>query len=97
MIEQQCAADCILTPDRAYGEHNLAATARGVSKWTGVLAYCARYGLDATRTLAIGDDDNDVTMLKNAGVGLAMTHASSAVLAVADATAESWAQVLDYV
>ena len=45
-IEQQRAADCVLSPDRAYGDHNLAATARGVSKWTGVLAYCARYGID---------------------------------------------------
>ena len=96
MIEEQRAGDCVLTPDRAYGEHNLAATARGVSKWTGILAYCARHGIDARRVLAIGDDDNDVTMLSNAGVGLAMAHASPAVLAVANAVVDDWTQLLDY-
>ena len=96
MIEELCVADCILTPDRAYGEHNLAATARGVSKWTGILAYCARHGIDATRVLAIGDDDNDVTMLENAGVGLAMTHASPAAIAGAGAVVDDWTQLLDY-
>jgi Cof subfamily protein (haloacid dehalogenase superfamily) len=95
-IEQRRAADCILTPDRAYGEHNLAATARGVSKWTGILAYCARRGIDPTRVLAIGDDDNDVTMLKNAGIGLAMRHASPAAIAVAGAVVDDWTQLIDY-
>jgi len=96
-IELRDAADCVLSRDRAYGDHNLAATSRGVTKWTGVLAYCERYGIDATRVLAIGDDDNDVTMLKNASVGLAMTHASPAAIAVAEATVDSWTRVLDYV
>ena len=95
-IELQSAADCVLTPDRAYGDHNLAATARGVSKWTGVLAFCTRHGIDPTRVLAIGDDDNDVSMIDNACVGLAMTHASQAAASVASATVGDWTQLLDY-
>ena len=95
-IERQCAADCVLSPDRAYGEHNLATTARGVSKWTGVLAYCARHGIDPTRVLTIGDDDNDVAMLENATVGLAMRHASPKSLAAADAVVDRWACLLEY-
>ncbi|MEO5843137.1 MAG: HAD family hydrolase [Acidimicrobiales bacterium] len=95
-IEQQGTGDCVLSRDRAYGDHNLAATARGVSKWTGILAYCARYGIDTSRVLAIGDDDNDVSMIDNARVGLAMTHASPAATAVANSTVGDWTQLLDY-
>lgn len=95
-IEQQDVADCVLSRDRAYGDYNLAATARGVSKWTGVTAYCARYGIDTNRVLAIGDDDNDVSMIDNACVGLAMTHASPAASAVANAIVDDWTQLLDY-
>jgi hydroxymethylpyrimidine pyrophosphatase-like HAD family hydrolase len=95
-IETQRAADCVLSRDRAYGDHNLAATARGVSKWTGVVAYCARYGIDTTRVLAIGDDDNDVSMIDNACVGLAMTHASPAATTVANALVDDWTQLFDY-
>jgi hydroxymethylpyrimidine pyrophosphatase-like HAD family hydrolase len=95
-IEGRHTADCVLTADRAYGDFNLAATAAGVSKWTGVLAYCARHGIDPTRVLAIGDDDNDVTMLKNAAIGLAMSHASPAARAAADASVDDWTEVLGY-
>ena len=96
VIEQRQAADCVLSRERNYGDFNLAVTARGVSKWTGVLAYCARHGIDARRVLAIGDDDNDVTMLKTATVGLAMTHASTAAAAAADAIVDEWETLLDY-
>jgi len=96
IIEGQGAGDCVLSRDRAYGDHNLAATARGVSKWTGVLAFCARYGIDTSRVLAIGDDDNDVAMIGNARVGLAMNHASPAAASVANAMVDEWTQLLDY-
>ena len=97
VIEHQRVADCVLSRDRAYGDYNLAATARGISKWTGVLAYCARYGIDPTRVLAIGDDDNDVTMLQHARVSLAMAHASPAALDAADVVVGDWPALLDYV
>jgi hypothetical protein len=95
-IEHQRSADCVLSRDRAYGDYNLAATARGVSKWTGVLAFCARYGINPARVLAIGDDDNDVTMLKNAAVGLAMSHASPAACAAANGVVDDWRDLLAY-
>jgi hydroxymethylpyrimidine pyrophosphatase-like HAD family hydrolase len=95
-IEQRRLGECVLSPDRAYGDYNLAITASGVSKWTGVLAYCARYGIDPSRVLAIGDDDNDVTMLSAASIGIAMTHASPPAVAAADAVVADWSTVLDY-
>ena len=96
MIEQEQAADCVLSRERNYGDYNLAVTARGVSKWTGVLAYCARHGIDPNRVLAIGDDDNDVAMLTTARVGLAMRHASTGAAGAADAIVDDWSALLDY-
>jgi hydroxymethylpyrimidine pyrophosphatase-like HAD family hydrolase len=95
-VDEHGAAECVLSPDRAYGEHNLAATARGVSKWTGVLAYCARHGIDAARVLSIGDDDNDATMLQKSCVGLAMRHASPNARDGAVALVDRWTEVLDW-
>jgi hydroxymethylpyrimidine pyrophosphatase-like HAD family hydrolase len=97
LLEQHGAADCVLSPDRAYGEHNLAATSRGITKWTGVVAFCRRHGLDPSRVLCIGDDDNDATMLRQAHVGLAMRHASPLALDGAAAVVDRWTEVLDYV
>jgi hypothetical protein len=95
-VEQHGAAECVLSPDRAYGEHNLAATSRGISKWTGVLAYCARHDIDAARVLSIGDDDNDATMLQKSSVGLALRHASPRALDGATTVVDRWTEVLDY-
>ncbi len=55
-----------------------------VHKWYGVAKLCARWGLDPRRTLAIGDDVNDVDMLQQAGLGVAMGNAPPAVRAAAD-------------
>lgn len=41
-------------------------------------------GLRAEEVMAIGDSNNDVTMLKMAGIGVAVANASSGVKAVAD-------------
>jgi hypothetical protein len=42
------------------------------------------YGIDRSEVLAVGDNDNDVEMLKWAGVGVAMGNGSPAALAAAD-------------
>lgn len=86
----------VLSPDYAYGNHNLAVTPFGVNKWTGVLAFCARHGMNARRVLAIGDDDNDREMVASAAVGLAMRHAPVAVRESAHATVDRWSALLDF-
>lgn len=58
--------------------------ALGVDKGTGLLALCAQLGIDPARTLAIGDNDNDIPMLKAAGYGVAMGNATPGLKAVAD-------------
>jgi len=54
------------------------------NKWTGVAHLAQSWGISAEQICAIGDDFNDVPMLRQAGYGVAMGHAPAEVLAVAD-------------
>lgn len=56
----------------------------GVHKAAGLAWLAAHLGIDSQDVLTIGDNDNDVTMLQWAGIGVAMGNASPAALAVAD-------------
>ncbi len=51
------------------------ATAAGVDKSTAIRDFCLTQGISAERTMAFGDNGNDVTMLRAAGVGVAMGNA----------------------
>jgi hydroxymethylpyrimidine pyrophosphatase-like HAD family hydrolase len=53
-------------------------------KWTMVAAYCARRGLKPERVACIGDGLNDVRMVREAGLGIAMGNAMPPVTDVAD-------------
>jgi Cof subfamily protein (haloacid dehalogenase superfamily) len=59
-------------------------TAAGVDKARAVEAACAALGLSPAEIAAVGDAENDITMLRAAGVGIAMGNASPAVIAAAD-------------
>jgi Cof subfamily protein (haloacid dehalogenase superfamily) len=54
-----------------------------VNKWEGILHVARHHGIDPSQIIAIGDDVNDVPMLKNAGLGVAMGNARPEALAVA--------------
>ena len=53
-------------------------------KWAAVLHLANLWDVDPVEICAVGDDVNDVPMIRNAGLGVAMGHASADVLAVAD-------------
>jgi hydroxymethylpyrimidine pyrophosphatase-like HAD family hydrolase len=53
-------------------------------KWTAVLHLAELWGIAPEEICAVGDDVNDVPMLRGAGLGVAMGHAPPEVLAVAD-------------
>jgi hydroxymethylpyrimidine pyrophosphatase-like HAD family hydrolase len=57
----------------------------GVTKWSGVSAVAAQWGIAATEVCAVGDDVNDLPMIRGAGLGIAMGNARPEVKAVADA------------
>lgn len=56
-----------------------------VNKWFGIEQLCRRWGVDPTRTVAIGDDVNDLEMVRSAGLGVAMGNARDEVKHVAQA------------
>lgn len=62
-------------------------TSPAATKAAGVAAVAARYGIDRRQVLAFGDGNNDVSLLKWAGLGVAMFHGRPAAHAAADAVA----------
>ena len=57
---------------------------KGISKGS-VLPKLAEYlGIDMRRTVAVGDYNNDISMLKSAGVGIAVANATPEAKAAAD-------------
>lgn len=79
----------------AYMMHNLTnvgtmleiINARG-SKWVSILEYAIERGIDSKEIIAIGDDNNDLEMIQNAGLGIAMKNATKEVKSVADMVSE---------
>jgi hydroxymethylpyrimidine pyrophosphatase-like HAD family hydrolase len=60
--------------------------ARHATKWTGIEALCRRLGVDAGRAVAIGDDLNDLPMLRGAQLSFAMGNGSAVVKQAAKRT-----------
>lgn len=54
-----------------------------VNKWEGVLHVARLHGIRPEQIVAIGDDINDLPMVRNAGLGVAMGNAKPEVLAAA--------------
>lgn len=57
---------------------------KGISKGTSVTKICEYLGLDIGRSIAIGDYNNDISMFRAAGVGIAVSNACAEALAEAD-------------
>lgn len=55
-----------------------------VNKWEGILHVARHHDVRPEEIIAIGDDVNDVPMLQNAGLGVAMGNARPETIAVAD-------------
>jgi hydroxymethylpyrimidine pyrophosphatase-like HAD family hydrolase len=100
-IEESAAAASV-TRDLLHGGSTLMVRPSGMSKWEGVLAFCAEQGLDARRVLAIGDGENDVELLTGASVSCVVSDGCDAALALADHIVEpacegGWGRILDLV
>lgn len=83
-------------------ETGLECTVKGISKATGLRALCEAIGVPIERTIAVGDADNDLEIIRAAGLGIAMGNAndnvrSAANVVVADCDHNGCAQAIrDY-
>jgi len=59
--------------------------APGVSKAAAMLSLAAAHGIRADEIMALGDSNNDLSMLRAAGLGIAMGNAAESVKQIADA------------
>lgn len=59
-------------------------TSRQADKGKGLVKMAAHLGLDISETMAFGDGGNDISILRQAGIGVAMGNADDAVKAAAD-------------
>jgi Cof subfamily protein (haloacid dehalogenase superfamily) len=60
-----------------------------VNKWYGIAQLCQRWEIAPEQTVAVGDDVNDVAMLRRAGLGVAVANAKPAARAAARRTTAS--------
>lgn len=67
----------------------LECVAPGVSKMGGIEAVLRRTGIPIEQVIAIGDSDNDVSMIQKAGLGVAMGNARENAKLAADAVTAS--------
>lgn len=68
---------------------NIEINAKSASKGEGLLFLCRHLGIDPRDTMACGDGSNDLSMLRSAGVGVAMANADPLLLAAADYVTDS--------
>jgi hypothetical protein len=59
------------------------------SKWAALCSLLDSYGIAPDEVVAIGDDENDISMLRAAGLGVAMGNAAPAVKSAAHVVAPS--------
>ena len=66
--------------------------APGTGKWPTLRRIAADEGIDPRQIAAVGDDDNDVEMIRGAGLGIAMGNAVDSAKAAADHVTRSNAE-----
>ncbi|HJF43092.1 Cof-type HAD-IIB family hydrolase [Coprobacter fastidiosus] len=57
---------------------------KGVDKASGIREFAFYYDFDISHTIAFGDGGNDISMLREAGIGIAMGGAAESIRAVSD-------------
>lgn len=70
-------------------ENNLEIMAKDISKGNALSILANIYGYDMSEVLALGDQQNDISMIEKAGMGVAMDNADEYVKSRADFITES--------
>ncbi len=71
------------------GDHFFDVVADGVSKGMGLIRLCELMGIDIKKTVAVGDNMNDISLLEAAGISYAVENATADAKAAADKIAPS--------
>lgn len=58
------------------------------TKWLSILEYAKQRNINPEEIIAIGDNNNDIAMIKGAGLGIAMINGSQSIKKVADRISE---------
>ncbi|AAK78675.1 hypothetical protein BJV85_003312 [Clostridium acetobutylicum] len=66
------------------GEFNFEIMPKGVSKGKAVKMLAAFYNIKQDEVICIGDNENDLSMIKCAGIGIAMGNAEDSIKQIAD-------------
>lgn len=74
----------VLFPEPDYGQFGLIVNPLGVSKWSGIEAYCGLHGIAPDEVAAVGDGLNDLEMLRRAGVRIGVRGGRDEVVEMAD-------------
>ena len=64
--------------------NNLEINAEGADKGGALIRLAARLGIDREATMSFGDGENDLSMIRMAGIGVAMENGEESVKAAAD-------------
>ena len=78
--------------NKNYQGHILEVLQAGVSKWQGLQYVASQQGIAPEEIMAVGDDHNDLDMIRYAGLGIAMGNAVAEVLEAADVVTGSNAE-----
>lgn len=82
---EQCLKEMNLSVMAVHSETaSLELTAAGVNKGTGLMQLCKYLGISAEEAIAVGDADNDIDILKTAGLSVAMGNAAEHIKRLAD-------------
>lgn len=68
----------------SWHDNGIDIVAKGSGKDVGMKHYMDKYGINPEETMAFGDGENDIRMLKFAGIGVALGNAKDALKEVAD-------------
>lgn len=75
----------VLTTSSSW-DNNIEVMGKGVSKGEGLSYICNQLNIDPKQVIAIGDNENDLPMLKFAGLGVAMGNSKDDIKTISDYT-----------
>ena len=95
-------SSALLYPEPAYGQFGLIVSPPGVSKWSGVDAYCRLHDIKPEEVLAVGDGLNDLPMLRQAVLAVGVRGGDPEVIAVTEhlidpPAADGWVGIVELV